>query len=215
MAETHSAGPSTLRRFWRRAQETVGEADERCELCSQPIPPQHRHLLELKSRELLCVCIPCSILFDRKAASMGQFRLIPDRRLFLDSFHLPDHLWAGLNVPVDIVFFARSSAEQRVIAYYPSPLGPTESTLRLAAWQELAAANALLKEMESDVEALLVNRTGDAREHYLVPISDCYRLAGILRSHWQGINGGDAVWGGVGRFFEELRSVCGTVVGNQ
>jgi hypothetical protein len=214
MAEPRSGAPSPLRRFIQRAQKsTTGageqDVDEQCELCSQPIPPQHRHLLELQSLELICVCLPCSILFDRKAASMGQFRLIPDRRLFLESFHMPDHAWASLKIPVDVAFFVDSSLAQRTIAYYPSPLGPTESTLQLSAWQQLRADNPILQEMAQDVEALLVNRTHGARDHYLVPISDCYRLSGLLRSHWQGIGGGDRVWQEVGRFFEELRTDSG------
>lgn len=208
MAEPQTARPSALRRFIQRAQEVIADADdadEQCELCSQPIPTQHRHLLEMESRELICVCVPCSILFDRKAASMGQFRLIPDRCLFLESFQMPDYVWASLKIPVDVAFFVDSSPVQRTVAYYPSPLGPTESTLQLSAWQQLQEDNPILQEMVQDVEALLVNRAHGARDYYLAPLSDCYRLSGILRSHWQGISGGDVVWGEVGRFFEELR----------
>ena len=44
-----------------------------------------------------------------------------------------------------------------------------------------------LKNMEPDVEALLVNRIGHARawtsEYFLVPIDQCYKLVGLIRSH--------------------------------
>ena len=43
-------------------------------------------------------------------------------------------------------------------AYYPSPMGPTESLLELDAWAALEAANPVLATLEPDVEALLVNR---------------------------------------------------------
>ncbi len=43
-------------------------------------------------------------------------------------------------------------------AYYPSPMGATESLLRLEAWKELEAANPVLATLEPDVEALLVDR---------------------------------------------------------
>ena len=217
MADVHATRPSALRRFAQRAQQLTAEAEERCDLCSQPVPPQHRHLLEVGSAELLCVCMPCSILFDRQgamrpAASLGQYRLVPDRRIFLQDFRLADHQWAALRIPVDLAYFVRSSPRQKVIAYYPSPLGPMESSLNLDAWQQIVDDNPLLQEMSSDVEALLVNRavygSRAAREHYLTPIADCYRLAGLLRRNWRGINGGDQVWDEIETFFRELRSAC-------
>jgi len=35
------------------AAEAVEEPEERCELCGAPVPPDHRHLLELERRALL------------------------------------------------------------------------------------------------------------------------------------------------------------------
>lgn len=205
MAEPDMTSLSALRRFAQQAQQTVEQAgepaEERCELCSQPIAPRHRHLLEVASRELLCVCLPCSILFDRRQASLGQYRLIPQRRLYLEDFRLADHLWASLRIPVDVAYFVENSSEGHVVAYYPSPLGPTESALRLSAWQQIVDDNPQLEDMAPDVEALLVDRTRGARDHYLAPITDCYRLAAILRTHWRGINGGDEVWDKIEEFF--------------
>ena len=223
MADPHTGPPpgadalplqtSSLRRFAQRAREAATESEERCELCSQPIPARHRHLLELVSRELVCVCRPCSILFDKRTASLGQYVLVPERRLFLEEFRLGDDVWASLRLPVGLAFFVESSARDRVVAYYPSPLGPMESALRLDAWQQIAADNPVLQEMTQDVEALLVNRSQGQRlaapgDHFLVPISDCYRLSGILRRHWRGINGGDEVWQKIEDFFEELQIAC-------
>ena len=59
---------------------------ERCELCSEPIPPEHRHLLDLEKRELCCACRACTLLFDRPAAGGDHYRLIPARRLRLVDF---------------------------------------------------------------------------------------------------------------------------------
>jgi hypothetical protein len=58
--------------------------------------------------------------------------------------------------------------------------------------------------MEPDVEALLINRARDMREHWLVPIDDCYELVGLIRSHWRGLGGGEEVWQAIGRFFDDL-----------
>jgi hypothetical protein len=56
-----------------------------------------------------------------------------------------------------------------------------------------------------DVEALLVNRVGAARDYFIVPIDECYKLVGLIRLHWRGLSGGAVVWGEIGRFFDELR----------
>jgi hypothetical protein len=201
---------SSLRRFAQEesektAKEAAEAAQEHCELCSEPIPPEHRHLLEVSTREIICVCRPCSILFDRAAASEGKYRLIPDRRLFLEDFEMSDVQWASLRIPVDMAFFFYSTPAERVVAFYPSPMGPTESLLKLSAWEDLEASNPVLKGMERDVEALLVNRVRGAREHFLVPIAECYSLVGLIRMRWRGLSGGREVWEEIGQFFEALR----------
>jgi hypothetical protein len=201
---------SSLRRFAREesekaAKEAAEAVQERCDLCSEPIPPEHRHLLEVSTREIMCACRACSILFDREAASEGKLRLVPDRRLFLEDFEMSDVQWESLRVPVDMAFFFYSTPAERVVAFYPSPMGPTESLLKLSAWEELEENNPVLKGMERDVEALLVNRVRGAREHFLVPMDECYRLVGLIRMHWRGLSGGREVWEEIERSFEELR----------
>jgi len=207
---------SSLRRFAKDESEKVEDAQEqaiqeRCELCSEPIPPEHRHLLNVSTREIMCACRACSILFDREAASEGRYRLIPDRHLFLEDFEMSDARWVSLRVPVDMAFFFYSAPAEKVVAFYPSPMGPTESLLKLDAWQELERCNPVLKGMERDVEALLVNRARGAREHFLVPMDKCYGLVGLIRMRWRGFSGGQEVWEEIGRFFKELRERSKTV----
>src|SRR5918998_34927 len=207
---------SSLRRFAQEesekaAKEAAEAAQEHCELCSEPIPPEHRHLLNVSTREIMCVCRPCSILFDREAASEGKYRLIPDRHRFLEDFEMSDAQWESLRIPVDMAFFFYSPPAERVVAFYPSPMGPTESLLNLGVWEELEESNPILKGMEPDVEALLVNRVRGAREHFLVPMDKCYSLVGLIRMHWRGFTGGKEVWEEIGRFFEELRKRSKTV----
>jgi hypothetical protein len=195
---------SRLRRLAQRSAAGIQAAQERCELCSEPIAPEHRHLLDLRSCELMCACRACALLFDRRAAGVGHYRLVPDRRLRIDDLELDDLAWEELRLPVDIAFFFRNSAEGRVTAFYPSPMGPTESLLRLEAWAELERRNPVLETMEPDVEALLVNRARGARRHWLVPIDDCYGLVGLIRLHWKGLTGGKEVWTEIARFFDSL-----------
>jgi hypothetical protein len=151
---------------------------EACELCNTPLPSEHGHLLDLDTRELACACRACALLFDRSAAAGGNLRLV--------------------------AFFFASSRAGRVMAYYPSPLGPTESHLTFEAWQELERANPVLGTMEADVEALLVNRARGARRQWLVPIEDPYRLVAVIRTTWRGLTGGTEVWKRLDAFFADL-----------
>lgn len=181
------------------------EPDEHCELCGLAIPPQHRHVLELESRELLCACRACQVLFDRDGSGGGHYRLVPDRRTRLDDFRLDDLGWLALGLPVQMAFFVRDGASGAVKAYYPSPAGATESELELESWTDIEAENPVLREMSSDVEALLVNRTGERREAFIVGVEDCYRLVALVRTHWHGFGGGDDVWRELAAFFDDLR----------
>jgi hypothetical protein len=81
-------------------------------------------------------------------------------------------------------------------------------------WSDLVAGNPVLAEMESDVEALLVNRLGAMRgypdaEYYLLPIDECYKLVWLIRSHWQGFSGGASVWTHLESFFADLKARSG------
>lgn len=187
-----------LRQFARRDQ-----SQEQCELCSAPLAPEHTHLLALDNRQLLCACDPCALLFDRPDA--GKYRRVGRRLLWLQSFDMTDAEWVSLAVPVNMAFFFFHSGAGRVLAYYPSPAGPTESHLPLETWDALVRANPVLSEMQPDVEALLVNRLGGHREYYLAPIDRCYELVGLIRLHWRGLAGGTEVWQAIEHFFAGLQ----------
>jgi hypothetical protein len=195
---------SRLRKLAQSSAQRARAAQEHCDLCGVTIPAEHRHLLELANRELRCVCRACAILFDDPAASQGRYRLVPDRRLRLEDLALDDTTWEQLRLPVDIAFLFDSSGDERVLAFYPSPMGATESLLSLEAWGDLLAANPVLNTLAADVEALLVNRTSNHPGQWLVPIDECFRLVGLIRTRWRGLTGGREVWEEIRRFFEEL-----------
>ncbi len=194
-----------LRRYTQAASERI---EEHCDLCGQVIPADHRHLLEVAHRQVHCVCQACSILFDRREASQGAFRLIPDRRLTLRDFRMTQAQWESLRIPVGMAFFTDSTPDGRVVAHYPSPMGATQSLLQLVTWQELIDANPILRSLEPDVEALLVNRARGAEDYYLVPIDECFRLVGLIRMNWRGLSGGRQVWTEIGQYFAELSQRC-------
>lgn len=222
---TRSPSGSRLRGLARRAREEAVAEPELCELCGEPIPAEHPHLLDLRTHQPMCACRGCKILFDRPAAGGGHYRLIGDRRLLLSDFELDDRTWAELRIPVEMAFFFKTAAPQpsdgsqpdpaeseapanapEVKAFYPSPMGPTESLLGLEAWSELERLNPVLGELEPEVEALLVNRARGARQHFVVPITDAYTLVALIRTRWRGLSGGEEVWTQIEGFFERLAS---------
>ena len=193
-----STALAALRRFVRPRPVA-----ERCELCGLALPVEHPHLVELSNRHIACACAACAVLFDNQSGE--RYRRIPRRVCHLADFRLDEAQWAGLTLPVNLAFFFHSSAAGKTLVYYPSPAGPTESPLDLESWAEIARANPVLNEMEPDVEALLVNRIGEAREYYIAPIDECYKLIGLIRTNWRGLSGGAEVWAEIGQFFTSLK----------
>jgi len=178
-------------------------ARERCELCATDIGDIHEHLVDPEERRLLCACTACAILFDHSAAR--RFRRVPRDIRRLAGLRIDDALWNSLGIPIGLVFFFRSSVSNTVVAVYPSPGGPAEVAVEQDLWSELAALDPALGALTDDVEALLVNRIRGARSYFLVPIDQCYKLNGVIRSHWSGFTGGDKLWEEMHQFFEALQ----------
>lgn len=189
---------SGLERTIRRAAARHAPADrevQRCQLCLQPVTDRHAHLLDTEAGELLCACHACTILFARGQASRGHYRLVPSRRIRLSGLS-PQ----ALGVPVSLAFFVRSSGGQ-VTANYPSPAGATRWELDPATWERACTACSSLRDLEPDVEAVLLHTARGRNEIWLLPIDECYRLVAIVRQHWQGMSGGDRVWEQIDTFF--------------
>ena len=178
---------------------------ERCELCRTPLPDQHRHLLHLVDRRIVCVCPTCWSL----RSGDPEFRPTGARTLFLEELRVPDDLWARFAIPIGLAFFMRSSSAGRVVAMYPSPAGPTECELALDAWGDLVALNPVLDALEPDAEGLIVNRLADPPQHVLAPIDACYGLVGVVKASWEGISGGARLSGAVAAYIEALRPGVG------
>jgi hypothetical protein len=198
-----------LRQFARKRP-----AAERCEMCSRELVAEHEHLVEPASHKLICSCGACAILFDGRSGS--KFKRVPRSVLFLQDFQMKESQWESLMVPIEMAFFFNSSPHGRVIALYPSPAGPIESLLPLDTWNDITQVNPVLHKMDADVVALLANRVGAARgsrpaEYYLVPIDECYKLVGLIRTHWRGLSGGTEVWRELAEFFGGLKKRAGAL----
>jgi hypothetical protein len=179
---------------------------ERCELCSAELAPHpnHEHLFEPSSRQIHCSCTPCAILFPADADK--RYRRVPRRLLYLEDFAMDDMQWESLSIPVNMAFLHTSTSAGGVRAFYPSPAGATESMLSLEGWDQLVADNPILGALEPDVEALLINRTSGARDHFIAPIDRCFELVGLIRISWRGLSGGQEVWERIDSYFKDLRS---------
>jgi hypothetical protein len=199
---TSSGSPplvGTLRRLMRPA--AAAPATERCELCGVELPPFHRHMLDAQTKRLLCACRVCGEIEGR--TTEARYRPVPSRYLRLPSRPVLDADWSALSIPVDLAFFLFSSGAGRVIGFYPGPAGLTESHLQFETWPLLDAPSQIDR-IAPDTEALLVRRTAGALACFIVPIDACYDLAGRIRSHWTGLNGGDEVRREIDRFFAAL-----------
>ena len=120
-----------------RRLATPKPVEDRCDFCAVAIASEHRHLLEVSKRKIVCVCDPCALRFQNVAE--GRFKLIPRDPVFLEGFCLTDAQWDNLALPINLTFFRRDSAAGKVVAMYPSPAGATESLLPAESWAVLEA----------------------------------------------------------------------------
>lgn len=199
MTSASTVTTGALERLIRRGGAGRRDAEEHCDLCSLAVPDQHRHLLDTGEDRVLCVCQACSLLFVQDAASHGHYRLVPDRRTTLEPVSTK-----ALGVPVGMAYFVPRT-DGTVVAHYPSPIGATQWEVDPDAWQSVVAERPELGTLTPEVEALLVNTTHGRRQHWIVPVADCFRLVAVIQQEWTGLSGGDRVWPAVDEFFAALR----------
>ena len=147
---------SGLRRFVRPPAPPAPRAEAgRCELCPLSLPDDHKHLLDLEERRIVCVC--ADLLVD----ALGR-RALPADRLA----HAVARRRSSSRTSCGRSSRSRSAwrsscaraTSGKVVGLYPSPAGATECELDLEAWDRLVAANPVLEDLDPDAEALIVNR---------------------------------------------------------
>ena len=79
----------------RLARPAPVKDTEKCELCGMPVSDEHRHLLELNERRILCACEPCLAM----KSGLENYCPVGNRTLWLDDFVFPDELWAAFQLP--------------------------------------------------------------------------------------------------------------------
>jgi hypothetical protein len=177
-------------------------AQERCDICHSSVPDDHRHLLHLTERRIVCSCEACWALHSGDA----EYRPTGMRTLWLQGFDCSEEMWGLFQIPIGLAFFMRSTVTGGVVAFYPSPAGATESELALEPWEALVERNPVLADLDPDAEALVANRLADPPQYVIAPIDECYALVGLIKSQWEGISGGDAIAHAVPQFFAAMRA---------
>jgi hypothetical protein len=189
------------------ASQQPAEAPEKCEMCAAEVPAEHGHVADLEAASLMCACRACYLLFTQRTAGRGRYRTVPDRYLADPDRVMSPAEWDQLEVPVGLAFFLRSSrADGELSGFYPSPAGATECRLDLQRWQQLVADYPLLGAPEPDVEAALISHSDAGVEYFVVPIDACYELAGRMRLHWRGFDGGTEARQSIADFLAVVRS---------
>src|SRR5262245_32180977 len=121
------SGPPLAAHERLRTPRPVPRPDERCDLCCREIAEAHQHVVNLETRGLLCTCRACYLLFTHEGAGQGRYRAVPERYVAAPDFALSHEQWDALQVPVAMVFLFFNSLLNRMVAFYPSPAGATES----------------------------------------------------------------------------------------
>ena len=184
----------------------IVKGEQRCDMCATPVSEaEHSHVVNTETRALMCTCRGCYLLFTHRGAGGGKHRAVPQRYLYEPNLVLGQAMWESAGIPVGMAFFFTNSVLDKTMAFYPSPAGATESLLPLDAWSTLLADNPVFTDVEPDVEALLVKKTDDGFECYLVPIDVCYELVGLIRLTWSGFDGGSEAREAIDAFFGQLR----------
>ncbi|MGH7437576.1 MAG: DUF5947 family protein [Polyangiaceae bacterium] len=184
---------AAIRRFVRAP---VGD---RCDACGSALAPDHEHRVHTIERRTECVCPTCAARDPG-----GVFRRVRRHVTALGPVEGLSVDWDRLGIPVRIAFFV-ASGDGGVTAFFPSPAGATQFHPSRQAWDDLRASSPAVAGMTPEVDALLVNHLGSAREQYVVSIDVCYELVGSVRRHWRGFSGGDDAWSAVETILSTLR----------
>ena len=179
---------------------------ERCDLCAAELGEDHAHLFEPATRQVQCACEACALLFDSPG---GKYRRVPRTIEHWPDFQITDEQWGALGVPIALAFFFFSTPKHQIVSMYPSPGGATEASLPSEVWEILCMDNPPLAGLMPEVEALLVNRLRGKRDYFRAPIDECFKLVGLIRTHWRGLSGGLKVWEEVEQFFDHLTARAG------
>jgi len=183
--------------------QPVGEKPQRCDLCGQALTEPHPHYFERAPRRLLCVCDLCGLVLGNDT---GRYSAVVSAIRWLPELKISPAQWQQLGSPVGLLF-VYVDEEGVPWGEFPSPGGMVRAEIDAGIWRELAGENPELAALRPYVEAWVAHRTPGAEEYFLAPLDGCYRLAALIRQHWQGFSGGEQVQQEVAARLAEWRQV--------
>ena len=104
-ARRRACGASRASRRAHSRRRRAAASGGRCELCPISLADDHKHLLDLEERRIVCVCPTCWSMRSGEA----RYRPTGSRTLWLDGLELSDELWAAFQIPIGLAFFLRST----------------------------------------------------------------------------------------------------------
>ena len=93
------------------AVKPAGKPVEKCELCSTRLPAEHQHLVDRRTRRLVCCCQACGLLFS--GGQNAMYRRVPRTVHSMPDFRLSDAQWESLLIPINLAFFYRPEVSAR------------------------------------------------------------------------------------------------------
>lgn len=179
-----------------------GTAENVCAFCQSIDSSHYCRLLDVPCRNIICACEECA----KHVAPLDEnYKPIPCQTRALPDFQMTDYQWDGFALPINAAFFQFDTLAGEIVAVYPGAEGAVRAELTDDQWSALREENPVLADMQADVEALLVNRIGIAREYYIAPIDKCLELAERVSARWRETSSGEAVCREIEEFFSALR----------
>ena len=178
---------------------------EVCELCGTELPQNHRHLLQLTERRILCACATCW------ASALGRPRAAPDRAAASSGSRTsscPRSCGRSCRSRSGSPSSCARASPTRWSPCTRAPRAPPSPSSTCPPGRSSSELNPILTGIEPDAEALVVNRIADPHEFVIAPIDECYGLVGAIKVSWEGISGGPALEREVPAFFDEMRSAA-------
>ena len=194
----------------------------RCDRCGVGLlpDPRHAHLFSYSRRSLLCACAACSAPYREGVIGKERspaYRLVPSRVERIDALSLTQADWEELGIPVQIAFLLKNQRENGWrLGRGRGPSRLSQPGREYGIGHPAGGVDPPLVQLLS-ARATRAGRRSPARRqaprqarYFRAPIDECYRLAGLLRSHWEGFAGGPRVGAAVDDFFAELASRAAT-----
>jgi hypothetical protein len=185
-------------------QASVHREEEKCDFCGKSVS-KHRNMIKVSEMRFMRACEMCSFIQSVR----GDYKLIPTQIKFLKDFYISEELRMEFIIPVNIAFFVFNSSRNSIVASYPAPSGAIELNLKMETWKKLETINSTIKDLKSDIEALLVNRLEMPVQYYIAPINLCYKLVEIIKTTQKGVFGGKQTEYAIQNFFRELKNKIG------